>query len=133
MNFTHAQASLGIALLFEGQIEQAKNLLESSLDLGRKMGCDPSEVLDVLESLAAIAVTQNELLRATRLYGAVWCLGEKNYRILVEIAQNYHRQKFDVICSQLDEATFTEAWKDGSTMPLYAAVDYAIGHFRQEQ
>jgi tetratricopeptide (TPR) repeat protein len=117
--------NLGWAALLKGSSEQAKALFAESLGLQRELG-DKLTAPNTLEALASAAAAQGEAERTARLYGVVEKLNEVMGTPQDAGEDALSEPYFAAARSQLDEATWQEAWAEGRAMTLEEAIFYAL-------
>ena len=90
---------------------------------------DKWSTASALEDLATMAGTQNNYLRAIRLYGAAEALREA-IGMPLPPPEHYARVKYvqniESARVNLDEVTFTKTWAEGRAMTMEQAVAYAL-------
>jgi len=90
---------------------------------------DKWSIASALEDLATMAGTQNNYLRAIRLYGAAEALREA-IGMPLPPPEHYARVKYvqniESARVNLDEVTFTKTWAEGRAMTMEQAVAYAL-------
>jgi DNA-binding CsgD family transcriptional regulator len=117
--------NVGWAALLQGDHEKAKTFYAESLticnELGRKMIAAES-----LEGLACAAGARGEATHATRLFGAARALRETVGSQGPPEAHNLRKPYLTRILSQLDEASWEAAFKEGQAMSFEEAIEYAL-------
>ena len=129
-----ALAHLGDVARAQGQLRQARDLYQTSLNIRwmivRQMANDAvyiGEISSGLRMLAGVAVEQDLPVRAARLFGA----GERLQEIIGlplvgELRRIYDRDVADARQSLGDEA-FAREWAEGRALSLQEAMELAIG------
>jgi predicted ATPase len=79
-----------------------------------------------LEEIAGLAAAQGEPMQAARLFGAAESLREAIDAPLPPIERAAHDGVVAALRSRLREEVFTAAWRDGRSMTLERAVEYAL-------
>jgi predicted ATPase/DNA-binding CsgD family transcriptional regulator len=117
--------NLGWAALLQADHERAKTSYEESLTLCKELG-DKWTASESLEGLACVAGARGEPKRAARLFGVAEALREAvGYQHTTE--ENALREPYlRVARSWLDEASWEEAFAEGRTMSMEAAIEYAL-------
>jgi predicted ATPase/DNA-binding SARP family transcriptional activator/DNA-binding CsgD family transcriptional regulator len=123
--FPVALDNVGWAALLLGDREKAETSYAGSLtlcnELGRKMIAAES-----LEGLACAAEARGEATHAARLFGAARALRETvGYQTPPE-THNLRKPYLTRILSQLDEAAWEAAFKEGQAMSFEEAIEYAL-------
>ena len=118
---------LGSILVMGGDYERAVPVLHESLRLGWES--DYTLIIQFsLFFLACVAASQEQPVRAARLWGAVEGM-EKEYGMplspMARTITNYE-DRMAAARSQLDEEVWMGAWAGGNTMSLEQAVEYAL-------
>jgi predicted ATPase/DNA-binding CsgD family transcriptional regulator len=117
--------TLGWATLLGGEPQQAKAQFEENLALSKGLD-DKATITTSLEGLACVAGANGEALRAARIFGAAEALMEATgfgflpqENAMVEPYRAHAR-------SRLGEAGWDEAFAEGRTMSMEAAIEYAL-------
>jgi len=121
----YALDNLGWAALLQGDLERARTSYQESLMLCKELG-DKMHTSESLEGLACITASEGDAERAARLFGAA--------QALREVVGYQHHPEEDALRepymatarSQLDEASWEEAWAEGRAMSMEQAIDYAL-------
>src|SRR5215210_4565662 len=115
----------GIALV-QGDYEGALSLLRESLRLGWESD-DTVSIHFSLHVLACVAASQEQPVRAARLWGAVEGMQEDYGVHLTPITLSItdYEGCLAATRSQLDEEAWSGAWEQGKAMPLEQVVEYA--------
>jgi predicted ATPase/class 3 adenylate cyclase len=117
--------NMGWATLARGDHEQAQGLYKESLALSNEHG-DKLIASESLEGMACVAAAGGEAERAARLFGAAEALREAvGYKHLPE-EKALREPYFAAARSQLNEAAWQQAWKEGRSMTLEEAISYAL-------
>lgn len=82
---------------------------------------------DAIEGLAAVAQHEGQPERAARLCGAAEALRETLGMARWFIYQTVYDRTVATTRTQLEEASWRDAWAGGGAMSLEQAVDYALG------
>lgn len=116
---------LGWVELARGNHERAKALFKESLVLCVELD-DKWIAPENIEGLACIAGARAETERAARLFGSAEALREAvGYQHMPE--EDALRTPYLAMArSQLDEASWEEAWAEGRAMSMEQAIDYAL-------
>ena len=121
-------SSLANVAFLRGDRARAQALQKESLTIGRDLG-DPPGIARGLEGLAGMAHEQNELSRATRLWGAAAALRERIGNPRSPADQNKAAERWASVRAELGDAVFTAAWDAGRAMTMEQAVEFALGDF----
>jgi non-specific serine/threonine protein kinase len=117
--------NLGWAALLQDDHERARTSYEESLTLCKELG-DKWIASESLGGLACVAGARGEAERAARLFGVAEALREAvGYQHTTEeraLREPYLR----AARSQLDEASWEEAFAEGQTMSMEVAIEYAL-------
>jgi tetratricopeptide (TPR) repeat protein len=113
---------LGNIDLWQGRLKESRAHLRESLELLRVEGSARS-IANLLESLAAVAVAQNEGIRALRLGGAAEGLRKQ---IAVVPSSPFHREISTRLATAKQGKGAIEAWKSGSGLTREEAIAYAL-------
>src|SRR5207244_1410055 len=116
---------LGLRALEQGDYVRANSLLEEGLALRRELG-DKSGIARSLERLARAAGRQRQPVRAARLLGAAEALREKEDIPIMPVDLLPHEEAVAQARTQLDEAEWDQAWKQGRTLAIEEAMAYAL-------
>ena len=118
---------LGGIALARGDYEGAVPLLREPLRLGWESDYKvPSQFC--LHWLAGVAASQEQPVRAARLWGAVEGMQEA-YGVHVApitLSLSEYEDRLSIARSQLGEEAWSGAWAEGKAMPLEQAVEYAL-------
>jgi hypothetical protein len=79
-----------------------------------------------LEGLAILASAQNQMGRATRLFGAAESLYIPLRFEMSAKERAEHDQSISAARATLGEEAYTAAWEEGKTMTLEQAVEFAL-------
>jgi predicted ATPase/DNA-binding CsgD family transcriptional regulator len=112
-----ALAHLGTVALRRGEYHESLSFYQQSLALNREQGYKYGIVED-LAGLAEVASLVGEPEGAARLLGVVEALREVSNIRLSPLRRAEYDRTVEGIRTQLDAATFAEAWKEGRAMPL---------------
>jgi predicted ATPase/DNA-binding SARP family transcriptional activator/DNA-binding CsgD family transcriptional regulator len=117
--------NLGWAALLQGDYDRARTSYQESLTLCKELG-DKSIASESLDGMACIAAAEGEAERAARLFGAAQALREAvGYHHMPE--EDAWREPYMATArSQLDEASWEEAWAEGRAMSMEQAIEYAL-------
>ncbi len=119
--------NLGGIALVQGEYEEALPLLRESLRLGWESDYKvPSQFC--LYWLAGVAASQEQPVRAARLWGAVEGMQEAYGVNITPITVSFtdYEGRLAAARSQLDEEAWSGAWAWGKAMPLEQVVGYAL-------
>ena len=108
-----------------GGAECAVALFVESFALLQKFGT-PLGIASGLTGFAALAQSQGQLGRATRLFGAAEALRASAGTRLAPVAHAEFDRNTVALRAQLGEAPFAAAWAEGQAMTRAAAVAYAL-------
>jgi non-specific serine/threonine protein kinase len=119
--------NLGGIALVRGEYEGALPLLREALRLGWESDYKvPSQFS--LYLLAGVAASQEQPVRAARLWGAVEDM-EEAYGVHIApitLSLSDYQGRLSIARSQLGEEAWSGAWAEGKAMPLEQAVGYAL-------
>jgi ATP/maltotriose-dependent transcriptional regulator MalT len=116
---------MGNLALIKGQHEQAAQLLVESLGMFREVGVKLS-IARTLRTLAGLASSRSEWVRAVRLYAAAQRLfDELGYSVPSAEASEYERT-LDALRVQLDWTSWEDAWHKGAAMSVDDIVEYGM-------
>jgi len=121
----YAVDNLGWAALLQGNHQRARTCYRESLTLCKELG-DKLVASESLGGLACICAAEGEAERAARLFGAA--------EALLEAVGSQHepgeaalREPYLAAArSELDEASWEEAWAEGQAMSMEQATEYAL-------
>ena len=116
---------LADAALKQGDHARAERLFEESLRLAHELK-DKLFIAQSLEGLAESAEAKAEDARAARLWGAAEALRESIRIFLSPLERTYVEPRLTAARSRLGEATWEEAFTEGSAMTLEEAVSCAL-------
>ena len=118
-------SALGTIAEKEGNLAKAlairQELLVSWRELGRR-----GAVARTLESIAFIAIRQEQFKRAARLLGAAEVLRKSSQAVMPQHEQVEYDQELITLHSKLDEAAFAAEWSSGAALNMNQAVDFAL-------
>jgi hypothetical protein len=114
----------GIAVLFQGQAQRARQLLLESLSLSQEID-DMGGIIMFPILMAGVADTEGHPQAAARLVGAFEVLNERNFKPLDYFDQGQYQRILEAARSHLDEATFESERAEGRAMTLEQAIAYA--------
>jgi predicted ATPase/class 3 adenylate cyclase len=119
MNLAYTEHRLGNSGLAKGHIMESLKLL-------RKLGHSGSHIVLCLACIAGLSATRGELLRASKLFGAVdRALSEMN-RTWDLLDRKEYDQDVAYARAQLDASAWRASWAEGQAMTLEQAIDYAL-------
>ncbi len=122
---SYALNDLGLAVLYQSDDARATSLFVESLALKRKM-VDKHGLAWAFEGLAGVAQVRQQPERAARLYGAGRAMRDAvKYSFPLDNCPGFS-QSLNATRAQLGESAYTAAWKEGYTMPMDAAIAYAL-------
>jgi predicted ATPase/class 3 adenylate cyclase len=113
---------LGNIDLWQGRLSEAQAHLRESLELLRVEGSARS-IANLLESLAAVAVAQDDVIRALRLGGAAEGLRKQ---IAVVPSSPFHREISSRLAAAKQAKGAIGAWRSGAEMSREEAIAYAL-------
>jgi non-specific serine/threonine protein kinase len=116
---------LGWAALLRGDSERARALYAESMQLRLELG-DKLGALETLVGLACVAEARGEGERAAKLFGACQVLREVMGAPPEPGESALQEPYLAAARSQLDEAAWETAWKEGKAMGLEEAIAYAL-------
>ena len=120
-------AQLGATVLAGGDYERAVPVLRETLRLGWETDY-AVPIQSSLFLLACVAASQEQPVRAARLWGAVEGM-EETYGVHVSpmaLSSFNYEGHLAAARSHLDEEAWSAAWTQGKAMPLERAVEYAL-------
>ncbi len=124
---------LGGIALAGGDYEGALSLLRESLRLGWES--EVTQQIQVsLHGLACVAASQEQPVRAARLWGAVEGMQEDYGVHLMPMALSFtdYEGRLKLARSQLDEEAWSGTWEQGKALALERAVEYALSEEEEE-
>ena len=116
---------LGAIAIREGDWEGAMARLSESLDVRREIG-DQSGCAWCLERLAEVAMAQEELGKAVRLFGAGAALRASISSVIDPVDQPEYESKIRSLRAALGEERFAALWDEGQALTLEQAAAYAL-------
>ena len=120
--------ALGLYAVDDGRVEEALQLLAESTRMWRSRGRgDLDEVVLNLCSFARAAVSTGRAQLAVHLLAAATSLNEEIGAAETPHAADFNELTLAIIRSQLDEASFAEAWERGRKLTFNEAVALALG------
>ena len=125
---------LGGIALAGGDYDGALSLLQESLRLG--WNWDNTEGIQYsLYVLACVAASQEQPVRAARLWGAVEGMQEDYGVNITPITVSFtdYKGRLKLARSQLDEEAWSGAWAQGKAMALERAVEYALSEVEEQE
>ena len=114
----------GIAALFQGQPQRARQLFLESLSLSQEMD-DVGGIIMFPILMAGVADAEGHAQGAARLVGAFEAQLERHFKPLMYFDQGKYQRILDLVRSHLDEATFAAERAEGRAMTLEQAIEYA--------
>lgn len=118
---------LGRAAHTQGNDARALALCRESLVLSRKLD-NKSHIAFCLTALAGVSQSAGHAARAARLFGAAEMLLQSLDAVLDPGGSLDYGSDVAAACTQLGEAAFTQAWREGRTMTLAQAVIEAMSN-----
>jgi predicted ATPase/transcriptional regulator with XRE-family HTH domain len=129
MGINRALIWLGMLELALGHVTEAQTHAEEALISPRDIEPGHPYLVNILVTLAGIAISRGQFERAVILLGASdirdWIRGEPIWtgtNILTNILEN----KIEAVRAQLGETAFAAAWAEGRAMTFEQAVAYAL-------
>ncbi len=116
---------LGRVEAHDGNYAAARDLYEETLTLAMEED-DKLNIPSYLEGLADVVAVQGTPAWAAQLWGAAEALREAMGAPIPPVYRAAYERTVEGIRAQLDEATFSEAWKEGRVMPLEQVIDDAL-------
>jgi predicted ATPase/DNA-binding SARP family transcriptional activator/DNA-binding CsgD family transcriptional regulator len=125
---------LGGIVMVQGDYEAAVPLLQETLRLGWESDYK-IPIQFSLYMLAGVAASQEQPVRAARLWGAVEGIEEAYGVHLSPMALSFtdYEGRLSIARSQLDEEAWSRAWAEGKAMPLERAVEYAFSEVEEHE
>jgi predicted ATPase/DNA-binding SARP family transcriptional activator/DNA-binding CsgD family transcriptional regulator len=117
--------NLGWAALLQGDPERARTSYRESLMLCKELG-DKWTASESLEGLACVAGVRGEAERAAKLFGVAEALREAVGSQHVPEEDALREPYLAASRTQLDEASWEEAWAEGRVMSMEQAIEYAL-------
>ena len=120
-------SALGLVALIRGDYEGAPPLLREGLRLGWETDYKVTIQYN-LYGLACVAASQEQPVRAARLWGAVQGMQEAYgvHPTPETLSITDYEGRLSAARSQLDEEAWSGVWAEGKTMPLERAIEYAL-------
>jgi predicted ATPase/class 3 adenylate cyclase len=115
----------GRALLHQSDYQGARAKFRESLVDNLEIG-DKQAVAACLAAFAALALAQEELLRAAQLFGASDAVSESIRTELLPHDRDECKRNLAMLRTQLDEVAFNAAWEAGRRMTMEEAVKLAL-------
>jgi hypothetical protein len=125
MGMTGALSYLGSIVCDQGDYALARSLYEESLTIRREIGARVL-IAGSLAELGYLAARTGAAARGARLLAACAALLEAMNRAPSSYSRRMYEEGLTLTKGQLTEATFAEAWAEGRSMPMEAAVSYAL-------
>jgi predicted ATPase/DNA-binding XRE family transcriptional regulator len=124
------QIAWGIEILgnlrrMDGNLEEASRLFVESLHLKVSVK-DKLGIIYALEAFAQLAAARKQFHRAGVLWGAADQLSQTIQLHLIPVKLEIYTSLIATARAQLGEDMFTSAWKEGQSMKLQEAIDYAL-------
>jgi hypothetical protein len=116
---------MGLAVLRQGRVEEARAHLREALAWHQKIG-HVGEISRGVAEWAGLALFCGQPERAARLLGAAEAIWEANDLLLTPLTEIIFEDNVTTVRAQLDEASFAAAWAEGRAMTLEQAVEYAL-------
>jgi predicted ATPase/transcriptional regulator with XRE-family HTH domain len=116
---------LGLQTLATRDYALANSLLGEGLALRRQLG-DKSGIARSFERLARVAGKQGQPVRAARLFGAAEVLREKEDIPIMPVDRPAYEESVAQARTNLNEAEWQKAWREGRLMTVQQAGDYAL-------
>lgn len=117
--------NLGNVAVEQLDYTSARSFYADSLIIQREIWEKPN-IAAVLQAFASLNVKEEKHEPAVRLWGASQRLREEIGYPLDPIAQEWYDDDVASVRQALGEEAFTNAWKEGHTMPLEQAIEYAL-------
>jgi tetratricopeptide (TPR) repeat protein len=117
--------NLGLVAQTEGDYTRAAELLRQGLALFRDLGAK-KDAVECLEGLAGVCCVHGQPTRAARLYGAVEALRESFELPRPLLFRGDYELSVLELQALLDETAFARAWREGRSMGLEEAIEYAL-------
>jgi ATP/maltotriose-dependent transcriptional regulator MalT len=124
---------LGGIALAGGDYEGALSLLQETL----RLSWESDTIVEIqvsLHGLASVVASQEQPVRAARLWGAVEGI-QKDYGVHLTpmaLSLTSYDSRLAAARSQLDEEAWSGAWEQGKAMPLEQAIEYALSEEEEE-
>jgi tetratricopeptide (TPR) repeat protein len=117
--------NLGRVALAQARVEDAKNLVLEALRLHISHK-NKAGIAECLVGLAGVAGAEKQPERAARLFGAAEALREASGALTWPAEQADYESNLQRAQSQVDEATWQQAWQQGRAMTIDQATSYAL-------
>ena len=121
----HALGHLGYAWLAQGDHERAALVLRESLLLHQELD-DKRGMAFCVAGLAAVAIDERRAQHGVTLFGAADALRDVIHFPLWPVLKGHLQRYTTSARTQLDEATWQEAWAKGRVMSPEQAIAYAL-------
>jgi predicted ATPase/DNA-binding SARP family transcriptional activator len=108
-----------------GEYERATHLCRESLVINQELG-DVRGIIACLSAYGGIAIARGDLTRAAKLFGAVETFLNSLYIRLVYMDRLERERNLSILYDQLVLASLDQAWKEGTSMSLEQAVEFAL-------
>jgi tetratricopeptide (TPR) repeat protein len=120
-----AKSQLGHIARYTGDLAGAKSIYRETIlgwqDIGNR-----GAVAHELESLAAIAIAEDELQRAYKLLGAAEALRERSSSPMTDFERIEYDRDVARARSLLDKDEVDQLWAEGRNMTMNAAIELAV-------
>jgi predicted ATPase/class 3 adenylate cyclase len=118
-------SELGHVARQSGNIAEAKKVYFMTLNRWQDMG-NRGAIANQLESIAFLAILEEEPQRATKLLGAAESLREKVQSPMTDYEQIEYGQFMDQLRAMLSETEFHMVWVEGQALTLEQAIEFAL-------
>jgi tetratricopeptide (TPR) repeat protein len=122
------RSELGHIARHTGDLQQARQIYSETImgwkDLGNR-----GAIAHELECFAFIAITEEELQHALKLFGAAEALREKAQSPMTDFERVEYDQSVAQLRSILNEAEFSELWAEGRSMTMEQTIEFALEEY----
>ena len=125
----HLQRKVGLAALFTGDTEAARDAFREQLEHSRDLVLQPA-AFEALGGLAAVAAARDDLDRAARLYGAAAAYRHSDPENAIDT--RLHATFFEPARTRRGPEAWDAAVHDGGTLSFNDAIAYALTDSRTD-
>jgi tetratricopeptide (TPR) repeat protein len=119
------KSQLGHIARYTGDLAGAKSIYRETIPGWQDIG-NRGAIAHELESFAAIAITEEELQRALRLFGVAEALRERSNSPMTDFERVEYDQMVAHVRSLVDEKEANLLWGEGRSMTMEQAIEYAL-------
>ena len=119
------QSELGHVARHTGKLGEAKTIYGETIRSWQDLG-NRGAIANQLECFAFISITEEEALRAARLFGAAEALRVKSQTQMTDNERVEYDRYVAQLRAMLTEAEFNRLWADGKSMTMEQAIQLAL-------